>query len=180
MGIKLRLGLNEIEVKQRKIFTLLKELEKVASMVALGALKYGMISHSPEKEIVFDWDKIVDFQGDTAPYIQYTYARAQSILRKALTKGKAKASDLKEAKEKALIKKISEFPEIADKAAQDLRPHYVANYVFDLATLFNEFYQSIPVIGSEKEEARIFLVENVSQVLERGLQLLGIEAPEEM
>lgn len=157
-----------------------KDLEKVSKIISLGALKYTMISQSPDKPIIFDWERVLDFQDNTAPYIQYTYARARSILRKSLIKGKVIASDLKERKEILLMKKLSEFPEIVLKASEDLRPHYIANYVFELATLFNEFYHEFPVIGSDKEKARIKLVEAVSYVLARGLYLLGIEAPERM
>jgi arginyl-tRNA synthetase len=143
------------------------------------------LSRDRIKDVKFDWDEILSFEGDTGPYIQYTHARACSILRKGKVKAPPKrfnASLLKDAKESALIRRLAEFPETVRKAAEDNKPHYIANYVYTLATLFNEFYQSVPVLKAKKieREARVALVFSVRNVLKSGLGLLGIAAPEEM
>ncbi len=161
-----------------------KSVEKISEMVTMGSIKYDMIKVSPEKIITFDWDAALSFEGNTAPYIQYTHARACSILEKAGLKTieKFDTNFLKTEKEINILKKLIEFPSAIEAAARDYRPHYIANYVFELATVFNEFYQSVPVLKSEKgeREARLALVSAVKNVLKNGLNLLGIEAPEEM
>lgn len=160
------------------------QLEKIAKSVALGALKYGMIKQSPEKVIIFDWDRALSLEGDTAPYVQYTHARCSSILRTGKVKkpGKFRGELLKEEKEKAVVKKLSEFPESIAKSAANLRPHYICNYVYELSDLFNNFYQSLPVLKAGKgvREARLALVFAVKTVLDIGLNLLGIDALERM
>jgi arginyl-tRNA synthetase len=163
----------------------LKDRKNIAKDVGIGALKYADLSRDRIKDVKFDWDEILSFEGDTGPYIQYTHARACSILRKSKLKSIPKKFDtslLKDAKEKAIIRKLVEFPETVVRASEDCKPHYIANYVFSLATLFNEFYQSIPVLKAKKgvREARLALVFAVKTVLKNGLSLLGIEAPEEM
>ncbi|MCX6814572.1 MAG: arginine--tRNA ligase [Candidatus Aenigmarchaeota archaeon] len=163
----------------------LKNRKRIAQEVGIGAIKYADLSRDRIKDVKFDWDEILSFEGDTGPYIQYTHARACSILRKAKLKrppAKLNASFLKDAKEKAIVRKLAEFPETVSRAAEDCKPHYIANYVFSLATAFNEFYQSIPVLKAKKcsREARLALVSAVKTTLKNGLFLLGIEAPEEM
>lgn len=157
--------------------------EKIAKAVGVGALKYAMLKVTPEKTYSFGIADILKFEGDTAPYIQYTYARACSILRKSKARvNKFNANLLKNELEKAVIKKLSEFPSVIEKASKDLRPHYVANYAYKLADYFNEFYQFLPVIKSEKNmmQARLALTLAVAIVLKNCLQLLGIEALERM
>jgi arginyl-tRNA synthetase len=163
----------------------LKNRKKIAQEVGIGALKYADLSRDRIKDVKFDWDEILSFEGDTGPYIQYTHARACSILRKGKVKSSPKRFDaalLTDQKEKAIVRKLTEFPETVRKAAGDNKPHYIANYVFSLATLFNEFYQSVPVLKAKKSEreARVALVFSVRNVLKSGLSLLGIESPEEM
>jgi arginyl-tRNA synthetase len=163
----------------------LKNRKKIAQEVGIGALKYADLSRDRIKDVKFDWDEILSFEGDTGPYIQYTHARACSILRKGKVKSSPKRFDaalLTDQKEKAIVRKLTEFPETVRKAAGDNKPHYIANYVFSLATLFNEFYQAVPVLKAKKSEreARVALVFSVRNVLKSGLSLLGIESPEEM
>jgi len=171
-----------------------KELDKTAELVAMGALKYGMLMVSPEKTITFDWDRALSFEGNSSPYIQYSHARACSILRKGKAgkakfggkvKGKQgmKGAGLTAEAEIALIKHLAGFPRAVSRAARDLRPHYVANYVYELATKFNEFYEKCPVLTSKTKDlqaARLSLVKATKVVLKNGLGLLGIEAPERM
>ncbi|MBU1135016.1 MAG: arginine--tRNA ligase [Nanoarchaeota archaeon] len=158
--------------------------KKIAEQVALGAIKYNMIMQSPEKVIVFDWNQALDFQGNSAPYVQYTHARACSILKKAKVKTikDFDPSLLVDKKEIKLIKTISEFPQVVENAAKDYRPHYIASYVHNLASIFNEFYQTLPVLKADKNTAaaRLALVKATQITLKNALQLLGIEAPEKM
>ncbi|NIO22526.1 MAG: arginine--tRNA ligase [Candidatus Aenigmarchaeota archaeon] len=161
-----------------------KTLESVSKHIALASLKYDMIKMSPTKTIIFDWKKALDFEGNAAPYLQYTYARANSILRKAKVKEikKFDISLLKAPIERELTKMISEFPEAVQNASNDLHPHYIANYCYNLSTKFNEFYQFMPVIHARLglKIHRLALVKAVSIVLKNALNLLGIEAPERM
>lgn len=159
-------------------------LEKISKDIALASLKYDMIKMSPSKTIIFDWKSALDFEGNAAPYLQYTFARASSILRKADVK-KIKNFDigmLKAPIEMELVKMISEFPDVVRKASNDLRPHYIANYCYKLSTKFNEFYQFMPVIHARlgMKIHRLALVKAATIVLKNALNLLGIEAPERM
>jgi len=158
-------------------------MKKLNEMIATGAIKYDMVKQSPEKVIVFDWKQALSFDGNAAPYLQYTHARCSSIFEKGGIKkpGKFEARHLNGKKEILLMKKLLLFPEAVQAAARDMRPHYIANYVFELATLFNDFYQNVPVLKSGKErEARLALVKASQQAIHNSLQLLGIEAPDRM
>jgi len=164
-----------------------RELDRTAGLVGMGALKYTMLSKSPEKVIVFNWGQILNFDGDTGPYIQYSHTRAMSILRKARSGGRSAPSGPVHAvpggeMELALLRQLAEFPDAVQRAAKDMRPHYIAGYALELATRFNEFYQSVPVLraGREARPARLALVRATAQVLRNALGLLGIEAPERM
>ena len=170
------------ETKKRNPKASKKEIEKIANIVGMGALKYTMISQSPEKVIIFDWDNILNFDGDTAPYIQYSHARACSILRKAKKSHAKLDAFLLNKEEKALISHLMGFPVTVSNAARDYRPHYVANYAHKLATLFNDFYQSVPVLKADPKtmSARLSLVKASQITLKNALGLLGIEAPEKM
>ena len=158
-----------------------KQKDEIANMVGIGALKYAMLKVSPEKTYSFSIKDALSFDGDTAPYIQYTHARACSILRKARTRGAPEIPQLHD-KEKELLKELAGFPETARNAARDLRPHYVANYCYKLAKLFNEFYHELPVLKAEpaQREFRLALTSAVRTVLAESLGLLGIDSPEKM
>ena len=167
----------ELKVRYKKLSK--KELDARATKIALGAIKYMLLSLEPVKDIMFDPTKAVSFEGETGPYIQYTYARARAILRKSKKKGKHSKAQLGE-KETDIVKLIAQYPWIVRKACQEMKPSHVANYLFELATLFNEFYHSSKVIGSEKEKELLVLVSAVATVLKDGLSLLGIDVLEEM
>ena len=157
--------------------------EDIAYAVGIGALKYAMIKVSPEKTYTFNIDDALSFDGDTAPYMQYTHARACSILEKSGSKSFAFARlQGLHNKEKELIKVLSGFPKAVERSYRDLRPHYIANYSYKLAKLFNEFYHELPVLkaGKEQRAFRLALVRSVQVVLENALGLLGIKAPEKM
>ena len=141
-----------------------------------------MISQSPGKVIVFDWDRVLSFDGNTGPYLQYSHARARSILRKAGKTGKPDSGVLTHEKEVSLLRKMAEFPDVVKRSAEDLRPHYIAGYAFDLATRFNEFYQSVPVLKADavSRPSRLAMVEAFSLVIRNALDLMGIDVPERM
>ena len=129
-----------------------------------------------KKDMLFNPKESISFEGDTGPYLQYSYARASSILKKAkIKKSKYKINKL-ENEEFNLIKKLSEFPEVISKSYNTLNPSAIANYSYQLAQMFNEFYHKCPVINSEKSFFRFSLVEAFKQTLKNSLYLLGIEA----
>ena len=131
--------------------------------------------------IVFDIKRFVSFEGDTGPYLLYSYARANSIIQKIKTKPKKIIIKDLEEKEITLIKKLADFKKVVEDAYKTLNPSLIANYSYQLSQIFNEFYHACPVIGSkEKESLRIFLVDCFRQVLKNALYLLGIETLEKM
>lgn len=157
-----------------------RELEKRSLKIALSAIKYSLLKIDIKKNTIFNPKKSISFEGDTGPYIQYSYARASSILRKIKTKKKTFILKNFEPKEIELVKKLSQFPEIVLDAYKNLNPSLIANYSYQLAQIFNEFYHMCPVINSEQESFRISLVESFRYVLKNSLNLLGIETLEEM
>ncbi len=159
------------------------ETRKRAEQVAVAAINYFIIKYSPEKTVNFSLEEALRFDGDTGPYLLYTYARAKSILRKSKAKKiKSDASLLTGATEVALLKLLAKYPDVLERSARDLRPHYLANYLHDLADAFNKFYESQPVLKAEKRTmaARLRLVDACAVVLKSGLALLGIKAIEKM
>jgi len=165
------------ELKKRK-----NKDKKLAKIIGYGALKYSILKNSPEKNVLFDWDQALSFEGESSPYIQYSYARANSILKKIKLEKKFNFNLLDKKEEISLIKLLNEFQNIINKSLRDLKPNYIANYSYDLAQKFNEFYHNCPVIKENKElrNARLALVLCFTYVLKTSLNLLGIEAPEKM
>ncbi len=149
--------------------------------VAISAIKYSILKNNNNKVVNFNLEEALRFEGDTGPYLLYSYARAKSILKKSKAKanGKFEIKNLEE-KESELAKKISSFKETVLSSYKMLNPSLIANYSYQLAQIFNEFYHSCPVIGSEKEAFRLALVSAFSQVLKNSLSLLGIETIEKM
>jgi len=168
-----------------------EEKDTIAEAVGVGAVRFNLVKYSPDKIITFRWEDVLNFEGDSAPYIQYAHARCASILRKAGESGvktewkalleKADFSKLT-LREKELIKLLAEFPEVIESAGKDIKPHLIPAYLNELASLFNKFYMDHPVLKAEEgvKEERLLLVLAVKQVLRNGLELLGIEAPEKM
>ena len=151
--------------------------------IGLGALKYFILKVDPKKRILFDPESSVDFAGNTGPFIQYTYARIQSILRKApLTETTEVAISLEE-REKDIIKHLLDYPAVIQQAAEQHSPALIANYSYDLVKLFNSFYQNISILGEEnvaQRDFRIELAKEVSLILQQSMSLLGIELPNRM
>lgn len=156
---------------------------KSAKIIAYGAVKFGILKVSPEKNVVFDWEHALSFEGEAAPYIQYAYARISSILKKNKKVNlKADLKLLTEKEEIELIKIISNFPEIIGKATTELKPHLIANYLYSLAQNFNEYYHIHQILKADEKtkDARILLISAVRQVIKNGLGLLGIKVLEKM
>ena len=161
-----------------------EEKASLYKTIGLGALKYYMLKVDPKKQMMFNPEESVDFNGNTGPFIQYTYARIQSILRKATFDYSYEVtfSDLHE-KEKELIKQIQLFPEIIQSAAENHSPALVANYTYDLVKEFNSFYQNVSILGEDNLDKKVFRVQlskSVSQVIKNAFRLLGISVPERM
>lgn len=160
--------------------------DEVAHQVGVGAVKYAALSQNRTTNIIFDWDKMLSLEGNSAPYLQYVHARACSILRKAKEAGAGEGKQakyiLKEPQELNLARLLPKFPEVVLLAAQEFKPNLITTYLFELAGSFNSFYAAVPVLKGEKSamEVRLKLIEAVILTLKNGLKLLGIEAPEEM
>ena len=164
-----------------------EEKADLYKMIGLGALKYYILKVDPKKRILFNPEESVDFQGNTGPFIQYTYARIQSILRKAefdLDKEINIAEDYKlHDKERALIKQLQSYPETIQLAAENHSPALIANYTYDLVKEFNSFYQNVTILGTEDVSEKMFRVQLskvVGDVIKSAFQLLGIQVPERM
>lgn len=154
-----------------------------SEQVGVGAIKYIILKNEPSSDVQFSWNAALNFEGNSGPYLQYSYARASSIIKKSGKQNKSnKKAKIKELtkEETNLIKKISEFPEIVQQAGKNLNPSLIANYSFQLAQIFNEFYHSCRVIGDKNEAFRLRLVDAFRTTLKNSLYLLGIEVMEEM
>lgn len=151
--------------------------------IGLGALKYFILKVDPKKRILFDPKSSVDFQGNTGPFIQYTYARIQSIIRKANFDYSNPVSIELHLKEKELLKQLESFPEIIQQAAASYSPAIIANYTYDLVKGFNSFYQNVSILGEENQSKKIFRVQlskKVAETIKLAFSLLGIRVPERM
>jgi arginyl-tRNA synthetase len=161
------------------------EKAKLYSTIGLGALKYYILKVDPKKRILFNPEESVDFAGNTGPFIQYTYARIQSIIRKADFDFSAKLTNVEELheKEKELVKQIELFPEVIQHAAHNHSPALIANYTYDLVREYNSFYQSVHILGEENEVKKTFRVQlskKVGEIIKASFSLLGITVPERM
>ena len=171
------------EVKKRREDLTEKQMEKIARIVGIGALRYNIARIQAEKQIVFKWEDALNFEGSSAPFVQYAHARACSILEKAGAwdrKGDAKL--LVSQQEKDLAKLIAAFPSVISDCAENRRTHTLAAYVQDLASQFNQFYRFVPVLRAEgpTRDARLALVEASMWTLRNALNCLGLDAPTEM
>ncbi|WP_127140057.1 arginine--tRNA ligase [Flagellimonas marinaquae] len=162
-----------------------EEKKELYRTIGLGALKYYILKVDPKKRILFNPEESVDFQGNTGPFIQYTYARIQSILRKAegvRSSAVETTMDLHE-KEKELLKQLQLFPETVQLAAENFSPALIANYTYDLVKEFNSFYQQVSILGETDEQKKTFRVQlskKVGEVIQSAFRLLGIDVPERM
>jgi len=170
------------EVKTRHKEWSEKRIQQNAKAISLAAIKFGMLNRDNNKEIVFNWKRALALEGETGPYLQYSYARSKSILRKVKTENRGDYSLLTEDVEKNLISLLSNFPNVCDYSAEHLSSLPVAQYLLQIGSAFNTFYHELPVLKAEKEfsNARLGLVKAFAQVMENGMELLGIPVLEEM
>lgn len=158
---------------------------EVARIIGVGAIKYSILSQNRATDIVFDWDKMLSLDGNSAPYLQYTYARSRSILRKANDAQSEAIEENKEAtseKTQALLRLIPKFKENLLLSAEEFKPNLLSNYLYELAQKFNAFYNTVPVLKAAESdrESRLKIVNSVGHILKNGLSLLGVEVSEEM
>ena len=165
-----------------------EERKEIARIVGLGALKYFILKVDARKNMLFNPEESIDFNGNTGPFIQYTYARIRSILRKAQAEGISIPTTLEgtmplNEKEIELIQKLNEFGAAVEQAGKDYSPSGIANYCYELTKAFNQFYHDYSILGADTEEekvVRLVLAQNVGKTLKNGMALLGIEVPERM
>ena len=164
----------------------LNEEEKrgIANFVGLGAVRYALVDVDSSKPVVFTWDRVLNFETNSAPYVQYTHARACSILRKAAREPENAGFELlKEQLERELVLFLAGFPDVFVEATEYLKPNLISGFTNALADKFNTFYNALPVIKAEQKElsdARIALTDAVRIVLRNALTLIGVVAPEKM
>lgn len=172
------------EVSKRSPHLSEEEKREISNIVGIGAVKYALVEVDPTKPVVFTWDRVLNFEKNSAPYIQYSHARAGSIIRKAAREPeKPDYSLLKEPLEHDLILMLSRFPEVFKEAAESLKPNLIADFANAISDKFNTFYNALPVIKAKPRRlsnARLMLVYAVKTVLQNALALLGINAPERM
>jgi arginyl-tRNA synthetase len=176
-----------IEVNKRRGNELSNQkMKKIAKIIAVGAIRYNIIKVQPEKDIIFNWNDALNFEGNSAPFIQYSHARACGILSKIKNKNfNSRTNNIifDNKSEHDLVKSLAEFPMIIQESYKKYKPHLLPNYLFKLASNFNKFYRDCPVISEKNDEirnSRIKLVYGTKIVIKNGLDLLGIESPEEM
>lgn len=165
-----------------------EEIEEIARMVGLGALKYFMLKVDPKKNMTFNPKESIDFNGNTGPFIQYTHARIKSVLRKAAEQGIITEVPVTENlplsdKESNLVQLLSAFPTIVKEAGQEFSPAVIANYVYELVKEYNQFYHDFSILREENPELKYFrlvLSAAVADVIKKGMDLLGIDVPERM
>lgn len=165
-----------------------EEAEEISETVGLGALKYFILKVDPKKNMTFNPKESIDFNGNTGPFIQYTYARIQSVLRKASELGHRSSTELKSnielsVKEENLVQLVADFAAIVKQAGDEYNPALIANYTYDLVKEYNQFYHDYSILREENQELRTFrliLSENVGRIVKRGMSLLGINVPDRM
>ena len=169
------------------------ERREIARIVGMGALKYFILKVDARKNMLFNPEESIDFNGNTGPFIQYTYARIRSILRKAplsspegdtieAPSGAVGGASLSE-KEIELIQKMNEFPAAVEQAGKDYSPSGIANYCYELTKVFNQFYHDYSILNEadeQKRAVRLMIAKNVAKIIKNGMSLLGIEVPERM
>ena len=156
------------------------EINDLILKVGIGAIKYFDLMHQPASDIIFDWDKIFVLEGNSAPYLQYTYARTNSVLEKADSNKEKEINNELNGEEVSVLRALIKFSDTINSAAKSFSPNLLCNYLFSLAQKYNTFYNKHKIIGGDNEAFRILLTKSVGQVLKNGLTLLGIESPAKM
>jgi arginyl-tRNA synthetase len=172
------------EVSKRSPLLSEEEKRKIADFVGLGAVRYALVDVDSSKPVVFTWERVLNFETNSAPYVQYTHARACSILRKAAREPQSPAfALLVEKLERELILNLAGFPDTFIEATEYLKPNLIADYANVLADKFNTFYNALPVLKAESEglvDARLALTQAIQTVMHNALTLIGVVAPEKM
>ncbi len=175
-----------LDEAKNKIKEEYKTIDKIAEQIAVGAVKYSFLKVGLNQEIAFDLEESISLNGNSGPYLQYTFARTQSILRKTQN-AKRKTQNLSESfdlqpEEREVLRLLAKFPEVVEEAAARYAPHLVCTYLFDLAQAFNLFYQRFPILKAEEASKafRLRLTFQTGKILKKGLDLLGIQSPERM
>ena len=158
------------------------EIAHIGEVVGIGAVKYADLSKNRTSDYIFDWDSMLSFEGNTAPYLQYAYTRVQSVFRKAGTWDKNAAITLNEAMEQQLAVELLKFEDVLDSVANTSYPHYLAAYLYQIATLFSRFYEACPILKADEatRNSRLQLTSLTGKTLQQGLALLGIDTLETM
>jgi arginyl-tRNA synthetase len=183
--------MDEMELTARQMSEELGKLEgfseeeknRIYVLVGMGALKYFILKVDPKKNMTFDPSESVDFNGNTGPFIQYTYARIQSVIRKGSEVVRESGKGQMNEKEIALVRMMYDYPDIVREASRTLNPSLVANFLYELAKEFNQFYHDHSILSAESSEQvslRMLLAESTGSIIKKGMELLGIEMPERM
>ena len=160
-----------------------EERREIARIVGMGALKYFILKVDARKNMLFNPEESIDFNGNTGPFIQYTYARIRSILRKAPSISSVSSATSLADKEIELIQKLSEYGAAVEQAGKDYSPSGIANYCYELTKVFNQFYHDYSILNEpdeQKKAMRLMLAKNVAKTIKNAMALLGIEVPERM
>jgi arginyl-tRNA synthetase len=159
-----------------------EEFEETARTVGVGAIAFFDLQSDRLKDVLFDWNRILDFQGETGPYVQYTHARICSILRKYEKEVSDVSYDLFTASEKEMFLKLQSFGSVVEQAAKHHKPHVICRYVLDVCQLFNEYYAKNQVISNDETltATRVVFIDAIRQVLANAIRLLGMRAPQQM
>ena len=163
-----------------------EEKNNIAEVVGVGAIKYVDLSQNRQSPIIFEWDKVLSFEGNTAPYLQYSYARIQSIKKKAAEMGKTLSADtnivITDKNERNLVTFLTLFPTMVLKAGETYKPNLLTDYLFDLGKKFNTFYNTCPILNQEDEVlySRLMIADRTAEILKQGLNLLGIKTVDRM
>lgn len=159
-----------------------EDIDNRAEIIGVGALKYGDLSQNRTSDIIFDWDKMLSFNSNSSLYLQYTYARIKSLLKKGNFEKNTETYSPENSYEEILIRHMVKFPSAVLRAADAYKPNIISDYLYELAQKFNSFYNNVPVLKAEKDllESRLNLIEKVSLIIKEGLDLLGIKTLEEM
>lgn len=168
-------------VREKRSDLGMAEQKRIAQAVGIAALKYNDLSQNRQSDITFDWDKMLNLEGNSAPYLMYTYARLRSIVRKARS-AKADFKHLESVTDSNLVLRLLQFQDVLEQITQDYFPHHLTDYLYDLAKAANHFYQTEPVLKADTDtrEARLAIVESITDTLKVGLNLLGIQTLERM
>jgi len=181
-----------LDEAKKRIRDRYKEIgDAVGEMVAVGAVKYALLKSGIGRDIRFDFEESINIQGNSGPYLQYTYARTQSVLAKAkrgnvilsrVRRGEGSQSKRNDTtvEEVAILRAIHRFPEVVEEAGEKFAPNILCNYLFDLTQKFNLFYQKHKIIGSDNQDFRLSLTSATGIVLKNGLKLLSIQTPVKM